>query len=52
MTEIRTDPKTVAQEYRQLPPADKAVFRTILELAVILLKTQETVNEESKKNPA
>lgn len=52
MTEIRTDPKTVAQEYRQLPPADKAVFRTILELAVLLLKTQEIVNEEDKQNTA
>lgn len=50
MTEIRTDPRTFAQEYRQLPPADKAVFRTILELAVILLKTQEKANEEGQKN--
>lgn len=52
MTEIRTDPRTFAQEYRQLPPADKAVFRTILELAVILLKTQAKVNEKDKQNTA
>ena len=49
MTEIRTDPRTFAQEYRQLPPADKAVFRTILELAVLLLKQNQTQAKDDKK---
>lgn len=40
MIEIRTDPRTAQQAYRELPPADKAVFKTILDLAMILLKPQ------------
>lgn len=40
MNEIRTDPRRFTQEYGQLSPANKAVFKTILELAVILLKPQ------------
>lgn len=40
MIEIRTDPHAAQQAYRELPPADKAVFKTILDLAMILLKPQ------------
>lgn len=41
MTEIRNDPCKIAQQtYRELPPADKAVFQTILNLALLLLKPQ------------
>lgn len=49
MTEIRTEPRRFTQEYGQLSPANKAVFKTILELAVILLKAQSVPNNETKK---
>ena len=40
MTEIRTDPRRFTQEYERLSPANRAVFKTILDLAMILLKAQ------------
>ena len=49
MTEIRTEPRRFTQEYGQLSPADKAVFKTILELALILLKPQYQTPEPKKE---
>lgn len=49
MTEIRTEPRRFTQEYGQLSPANKAVFKTILELALILLKAQCPKPEPKKE---
>ena len=48
MAEVKAEQKRCAQEYRELSPADQAVFKAILELAVILLKSPYLTTEPKK----
>ena len=50
MTDIRTDSHIAQQAYRDLPPEDKAVFKTILDLAMILLKPKYPVIDQPEQH--
>ena len=49
MTETRNETRCFEQNFSQLSAADKAVFKTILELAIILLKPQYPTTEPKKE---
>lgn len=55
MTELKNEVETVRKEYQVLPPTDKVLFKSMMEMAFVLLKTmQETqkINQNEVKQNA
>ena len=48
MPDTNTDTQRFTQEYRDLDAASAAVFKTIIELAVILLAKQQETEQDEK----
>lgn len=51
MTNIKDERKNVAQKYKKLDTCDHIIFKSIVEMTFMLLKTmQEVALHESKNN--
>lgn len=42
-TVAKNEQQTVSERYRELPEADKMIFKSVLEIAVVLLKNMQQV---------
>lgn len=46
MNATKTEQQTVANRYRDLPESDKMIFRSVLEIAVVLLKNMQAAGKK------
>lgn len=47
MTEIKNDRQEVMQAYRSLNANDRIIFKSILDMTIVLLKNMQSINSKS-----